>query len=231
MRRRMIRATVVMAILLAGVMGISGLMGAMSASAEAGDSDDLEFTFLVSPGRPLVSDACDQNNATTSFANCPDMATASVSPNGITNGQSIEMKGEGTLRIDAEDGEPENVDGGGRFVHKIGGDSFGGTWEAKKLLMFETYGPPGDAFLAANPDKTAWRTGRALILVHLVDDTGTVEADAILEIGCRLPGNGGVSGTIEGIRLLISGGLNFNVAADPRATLFVDITDQEDDDD
>ena len=34
----------------------------------------------------------------------------------------------------------------------------------------------------------------------------------------------GVSGTIEGIRLLIGGGgLNFNIAADPRSTLFIDM--------
>ncbi len=65
-------------------------------------------------------------------------------------------------------------------------------------------------------DTSAWRTGRALILVHLVDAAGTMQADAILEIGCRLPGNPGVSGTVEGIRLLIGGGLNFNEPADPK---------------
>ena len=76
----------------------------------------------------------------------------------------------------------------------------------------------------------AWRTGRALILVKLKYDSG-MKAHAILEVGCRLPGNGGIPGTIEGIRILIDGGLNFNEAADPRATLFIDITDQDDDDD
>ncbi len=180
------------------------------------------------PGRELVSDACDQNNADTAFANCPDMAKASMSISDLANDQSIEMKGEGTLRIGA-DGEPKAVDGSGGFIHIIGEESFIGTWEAKKLLLFETYGP-GDPTLLAERfpgvDTSAWRTGRALILVHLVDVAGTMQADAILEIGCRLPGNSGVSGTVEGIRLLIADGLNFNEPADPRATLFVDLTDQ-----
>ncbi len=211
----------------AGPPGATGPPGALLASAD--HSSDLKFKYIVSPGaRELNSDACDQNNADTAFDNCPDMAKASLSFSEVPNDQSIEMKGEGTLRIGA-DGEPKKVDGGGGFVHRIGEESFIGTWEAKKLLLFETYGP-GDPTLLAERfpgvDTSAWRTGRALILVHVVDVAGTMQADAILEIGCRLPGNPGVSGTVEGIRLLIHGGLNFNEPADPRATLFIDMTDQ-----
>ncbi len=58
------------------------------------------------------------------------------------------MKGEGILRIGARVGEPKNVDGSGGFVLRIGEDSFIGTWEAKRLLLFETYGP-GDPTLLA----------------------------------------------------------------------------------
>ena len=223
MKRSMILSIFVMATLLLGVMGLSGLVG-----ADTSDSgDDLEFTWLVSPGRSLEP-GCDQD-AADAFDNCPALATASESTE-ITNDQSIEIKGEGTLRIDAEDGEPKGVDGGGRFIHTIDGNTFTGTWEAKQLLMFETYGPGNAAFIAVDPEvRAAWRTGRALILVHLEDDAGTMETDAILEIGCRLPGNLGISGTIEGIRLLLGSGLNFNEAADPRATLFIDITDNDDD--
>ena len=193
-----------MAALLVGVMGVSGLVGTMSAPAEAGD--DLEFEWHVGFGTLIT-------------------ATASVSPEQtpvvIPNDQTIGIEGFGHLSIGAEDGEPEDVDGGGTFVHTIGGDSFSGTWEAKQLLMFDSYGP--DPTLPF-PD---WRGGRALILVHLEDDTGTMEADAILEIGCRLPGSPGISGTIEGIRIVIDGGLNFNVAADPRDTLFVDLNEED----
>lgn len=89
--------------------------------------------------------------------------------------------------------------------------------------MFDAYGPG----IAVLPD--TWNSGRALILVRL--KAGDMEADAILEIGCRLPGSPGIPGTIEGIRLLISGGQNFNMETDPRSTLFINITDQDDDDD
>ncbi len=101
---------------------------------------------MVSPGRELISDACDQNDGETAFANCPDLVKASASFSEVANDQSIEMKGEGTLRIGVELGEPKNVDGGGGFVHRINGESSTGTWEAKRLLMFETYGP-GDPTL------------------------------------------------------------------------------------
>ena len=225
MKRRMILATVVMAALLVGMMGISGLMGAMSASAEAGGSDDLEFTYLISPGRVLDNPLCDQGAPALqgmpggSFARCPNMAMAA-------NGDTIEILGAGTLAVDADDGEPEDVDGGGTFTHNFAaGGSESGTWEAKELLMFDSYG----TCPLCDP---AWRAGRALILVHLEYDGG-MEADAILELGCRLndPGlpGGGIPGTIEGIRLLISGGQNFNMESDPRATLFIDITDEDDD--
>ncbi len=219
-----------------GSQGPAGLPGAPGPAVPSGVvlastalSSDLKFKYIVSPsGRKPNSVACDQNNADTAFDRCLDMAKASVSFSDLPNDQSIEMKGEGTLRIGA-DGELKKVDGGGGFVHRIGEESFLGTWEAKKLLLFETYGP-GDPTLLAERfpgvETSAWRTGRALILVHLVDVAGTMQADAILEIGCRLPGNSGVSGTVEGIRLLIAGGLNFNEPADPRATLFIDMTDQ-----
>ena len=212
MRRRVVLATVVMAALLVGVMGISGLMGTMSPSAEAGD--DLEFEWHVGFGTPIA-------------------ATASTSPNGIPSFQKIAIEGSGTLEIDAEDRDPKDVDGGGTFVHTTdtdSGASVSGTWEAKQLLMFESYGPPSDGFIAGNPAVFAtWRGGRAFILVHLEYDGDGLEADAILEIGCRLPGADGISGTIEGIRLVIDGGLNFNVAEDPKDTLFVDLSEPDDD--
>ena len=98
----------------AGPPGVAGPPGAVSASAV--HSSDLKFQSIVSPGgRELNSDACDQNNADTAFDNCPDMAKASLSFSDLPNDQSIEMKGEGTLRIGA-DGEPKGVDGGGGFV-------------------------------------------------------------------------------------------------------------------
>ncbi len=216
MKRRMILAMVVMATLLVSVMGVSTLVGERVVSAA---NHTLEYNYLVSPGRGLINDGCDQANAETAFDECPDIATASASASGVLNDQSITVKGSGTLTIGTANGTPKAVTGGGFFVHKTGEDSVLGTWKAKQLLMFETFGPPGAEHLAENPDRAVWRTGRAFILVHLTDENGE-ETDAILEIGCRLLGNDGISGTIEGMRLVIRGGLNFNQVPDRRATLF-----------
>ena len=213
MRRKRLAVLVAVLVVVAGALYGSGMMGA---SAEADSSDEQEFRWMVGVG---VVDFPAPGGLLCAFG-CPVFATAA-------NDDTIEIAGEGTLAIDADDGEPEDVDGGGTFTHNFAaGGSASGTWEAKQLLMFDAYGPgPG---LPAD-----WRAGRALILVRLV--AGDMEADAILEIGCRLnaPGlpGGGIPGTIEGIRLLISGGQNFNMEEDPRATLFIDITDEDDDED
>ena len=38
-----------------------------------------------------------------------------------------------------------------------------------------------------------------------------------------LPGNKGIFGTIEGVRVFVDGGLNYNLATDPKLTLFVNL--------
>ena len=218
MKRRMILATVVMAALLVGVMGISGLMGAMSASAEADDSDEQTWRWLAGTGDTDFGPLCAFGTP------CPDGATAA-------SGDTIVIEGEGTLEVKVKNGEvkPKDVDGGGSFTI-AGGASASGTWKAKQLLTFDAYGPDPTA-----PDIfDAFNAGRALILVQLKYDSGTkagTKADAILEIGCILPGSPGLlPGTIEGVRILISGGQNFNDWTE-RATLCIDITDSEEEDD
>ncbi len=211
------RFAVLVAVLIVVASAFYG-SGAMDATAEAGPKD-LRFEWHAASGMTLDNPACDQTNAGTAFDNCPDMATA-------PNGETIEMIGQGTLSIKAKNGKPKKVRGGGEFVHTIGGVPFTGTWKAKKLLMFDDYGPGPSSGPGEVPQD--WRAGRAMILVELVADGTGMKANAILELGCRLnapdtqPG-GGVPGTIEGIRIVIDGGLNFNVAADPRSTLFVDL--------
>src|SRR5712664_411985 len=72
----------------------------------------------------------------------------------------------------------------------------------------------------------------AKLRVRLQPDSGAMEVDAVLEVGCHLPGNDGASGTIEGVRLDVRGVLNFNQAIQPRATLFINLgagKDEEDD--
>ena len=126
-------------------------------------------------------------------------------------GESVEIQGSGDLELDLH-GNDHKVTGNGFWRTDRGR----GRWKAKKLLMFDSYGP-GDV----PPNEPAWRSGRALILIELSGADGT--RSAVLEVGCRIAGNDGlgVGETIEGVRLTIEGGLNYNIAADPRITLFI----------
>lgn len=205
-------------ILILAVLAVSVFFGvnAISPSTDVVTAENGQKTFRWLAAAGVVDFPNPGDTVCDLGVTCPDMAAAA-------NGDTIEITGEGTLRVD-KDGEAKKVDGGGTFTHNFfGGGSGSGTWEAIELLMFDAYGPD-----LTTPLPEAWNSGRALILIRL--KAGGMEADAILEIGCRLPGSPGVPGTIEGIRLLISGGQNFNMETDPRSTLFIDITDQHNDD-
>ena len=123
-------------------------------------------------------------------------------------GEQIEIQGSGELDVEGKGA----VSGNGFWRT----DADGGTWKARKLLMFDSYGAG-----AVPPNEPAWRSGRALILIELSGSNG--KRSAVLEVGCRLDGNEGlgVGETIEGVRLTIEGGLNYNIAADPRITVFI----------
>ena len=187
--------------------------GVMSASADDNDTN-IVFRYLVGSGFTELGQVCNLG------VPCPPAAMAS-------NGHTIEMSGEGKLSILRENGKPRSVTGGGSFIHK---DATGqvlsvGTWTAKKLLRFDPFGPG-----VGTPP--TWEAGSAKLRVRLETDSGAVEADAVLEVGCHLPGNDGASGTIEGVRLNVRGALNFNQAIQPRATLFINLgagKDEEDD--
>ncbi len=134
-------------------------------------------------------------------------------------GGSIAIQGGGELVVDKR-GRPEDVDGGGLFAQfdEWGNVFSSGTWKAEKLLSFDAYGesiPP--PMLPAG-----WEAGRVLIQIRLKPEGGK-KVDAVLEIGCRLPGNMGIFGTIEGARVFVDGGLNYNLPADPKSTLFVNL--------
>ncbi len=187
------------------------MLGLTAASA---DRESGKFRWIAASGMTVFGFSC------LGPPPCPDAAEAT------SNDDMIEITGEGTLRI--QQGKPTQVRGGGSYRHT---DSLGnvvdvGTWTARKLLSFEDFGP--STSLPAN-----WRQGRALILIHMVSQSGDMEAFATLELGCRLPDPVTPSppGTIEGIRLDVKGGLNFDFAIDPRSTLFIQISDDDDDDD
>jgi hypothetical protein len=131
---------------------------------------------------------------------------------------SIAITGSGELKV-SKKGKPQHVNGGGLFAQfDLSGNVFSsGTWKAKKLLSFDAYGEDNTTPL---PD--GFEAGRVLILIELKPEGGKKIA-AILEIGCRLPGNKGIFGTIEGARVFVDGGLNYNLPADPKSTLFVNL--------
>lgn len=187
---------------------LTAMLGLTSASAE-GDSG--KFRWLAATGMTDFGSVCSLG------VPCPDAAVAS------SNFDVIEITGEGTLRI--HKGKPKQVRGAGSYRHTtMGGDLVDlGTWTARKLLSFESFGPSN--ILPAN-----WLQGRALILIHMVSQSGDMEAFATLELGCRLPDpvTPTPMGTIEGIRLDVKGGLNFDIATDPSSTLYLQISDDDD---
>ena len=101
------RFAIIVVMLVVAVSALYG-SGAIGATAEAGPGD-LRFEWHAASEMTLNNPACSQT-AGDAFDNCPDMATAA-------NGETIEMTGQGTLRIKAKDGKPKKVEGGGEFVH------------------------------------------------------------------------------------------------------------------
>jgi hypothetical protein len=152
-------------------------------------------------------------------ANCRPVAVAEDFAG--TGTGSIAIQGEGTLKV-SDKGKPKKVKGGGEFAIYSSSDSSGmptswGTWKAKKLLLFDAYGEDD-----VTPLPDGFESGRVLMLIRLDPEDGK-KIDAVLEIGCRLPGNKGIVGTIEGTRVMVDGGLNYNLPVDPKATLFVNL--------
>jgi hypothetical protein len=195
---------------------LTATLGLTSASAH---SDSGEFRWLASAGMHDFGPLCPGPT------DCPDAAMA-------PNGDIIEIVGEGTLSI--KDNKRKKKGHGHKHKGKVSGsgsyrhtDSAGnvvdvGTWTARKLLDFESFGP-------SKIFPPHWLQGLALMRIHMVSQFGDMEAIAELELGCRLPEPVTVTppGTIEGIRLKVKGGLNFDMALDPRATLFLQISDDD----
>ena len=113
---------------------------------------------------------------------------------------------------------PKTIMGGGVFSAtslEVGGDPVEGEWTAVKLLSFKPYGAS-----PLLPDN--FHAGNAMIRIALFSG-GAWIADAILRLGCRLPQADFPTSTIEGGRVNVQGGLNFNEEVDPRATLFIEL--------
>lgn len=156
---------------------------------------------LALAGLGTASVSADSGSASYDYligtALCPDPEC--VAKARAANGDTIEIAGAGTLSI-----HPKSVSGGGTFTHHLaGGGSGSGTWTATQLLSFNEY----HCFL--EPGLGEICGGRVLVRVHLVAAGGSPEADAILEMTCILGGKAPAS-AVEGVRLAIQGGPNFN---------------------
>ena len=162
--------------LIAALAVLLALSGAGGAKADSGARN---YLYILG-AEPL----CEEEHA------CPDVAMAD-------NGDWIEIAGEGTLSI-----HPNSVTGGGEFTHHFAGGSVSGTWAAKQLLGFHSFGS-GSA-QGAPPE---FEGGRVLMRVTL-SVGGTPVHDAILQFDCLL--GHPPAGAQEGVRLAVQDALNFN---------------------
>ena len=202
---------------------ITAMLGFTAAEVANAGSGDMKYgyhlgdAFLGCGEGTLPTD--DPIPATPGTPTCRPEAVAEDSVGAFPGeGGSIAIQGEGELKV-SKKGKPQHVNGGGLFAQfDLSGNVFSsGTWKAKKLLSFDAYGEDNET-----PLPEGWEAGRVLILIELKPEGGK-KIDAVLEIGCRLPGNKGIFGTIEGARVFVDGGLNYNLAADPKTTLFVNL--------
>ncbi len=151
---------------------------------------------------------------------CRPEATAEDIVGLVPGGGSIAIRGSGTLTV-GKNGKPKKKAKGSGTYARFETDGTlvdSGTWKAKNVLLFDSYGtvPPD-----APPAPGNFEAGRLLIQIRLDPENGK-KVDAILEVGCRLgTGNPGIFGTIEGVRVIVDGGLNYNIVSDPKLTVFV----------
>lgn len=190
-------------LLIAALVLVFSIFGAASVSADSGSAT---YRYLAAAGfLPEVgADLCDLGPPGVTV--CPAVAMAD-------NGDTIELAGEGTLSI-----HPKSATGGGTFTHKdaAGNILASGTWTAMRLLSFTSYG-------GAPTLPPTWEGGQAVIRIQLDPGApGGPVFDAILTVDCNLAPFGGKApaSTVDGIRLVVKDGLNFNKSVE-RFTLFV----------
>jgi len=194
--------------LLALLIGCIGMLGMTNSIADDDDDEEnLEYRWLMGQSDMDVTGV-----ALCEMGSCPTAAAAG-------NGDTLILKGVGTLKVRASDGKPKKISGGGTFEHKdTNGVVVGsGTWKAKKLLMFDSYGGSPFDFVP-----TAFNAGRMLSTIVL-EPYGGGKIRGMVELGCRVPGNPGLATTIEGVRVYIDDGPSFVLPFDPRSTLFFDL--------
>jgi hypothetical protein len=141
----------------------------------------------------------------------PDFSFLTGPPRAMAdNGDTVAISGHGTLSVHAK-----AASGGGTFTHRnaAGKVLVSGTWTARDLLSFNSYG--------TSPGLPAiFEGGAALIRVHLTPAAGGPGFDAILTVACLV--GKPPAGAAEGVRLNVQDVLNFNkTVAESGQTLFI----------
>lgn len=176
------------------------------------DQQDGSYRFLAGSGVHDLGPLCGGIPA------CPVAATAE-------EGERVELTGEGVFSL-GEMGSEAQGRGSYRITDSGDGLQDVGTWTATTLLDFRPLG--GSSSLPPE-----WSQGVAMIGIEMVSQFDASVRTATMEVGCRLPDPlvPAPPDTIEGIRLDVDQGPNFDTPIDPRATLFIHTASAPDDGD
>ena len=178
------------------------------------------YNFLIGSGL-----LCDADSSA-----CPAVA-------GATNRETIEISGAGTL-----DPGSKSVTGAGAFIQKTAeGDIVAtGVWTASDLVSFQSYGIAPGAMMREHPTLRTSRPfpmgkmpgpaaammagplaagGLAVIRILLLPDVGS-PSEAVLQVNCAR-GNAPEGAQSDGVRLTITGGLQFDEQVGGRTALLL----------
>lgn len=170
-----------LASIIAAVLMLTGFL-AVTASAALADSGDRTLGYVVTQEGEFGSDC-----SSGPFHN--NVTAAS-------NGDTIQIWGCGSFST-----KNKTADGGGRFIHTTSTNTIEGDWTALKLLRYHSYG--GSVEFAG----LTFEGGVGTFAVRLTPDGGS-PVDAVLHVYCNL--GDPPPGSVEGIRLTVEGGPNFN---------------------
>jgi len=120
------------------------------------------------------------------------------------NGDSVAVTGGGTFSVN-----PASTDAAGSFTHTFAsGGSLSGTWTAKQLLAYQSYGC-GVFFGTPIPADLCGGQVKLRVTLTATTPSGVMTADGILTVFCLI-GEHVPSSAMEGITLNVFDIINFN---------------------
>jgi hypothetical protein len=158
----------------------------------------LAFACVLLPVSSGSALATAPNNESATYEWHLEVPNVAMAPNGDT----IAVTGTGTFGV-----HPKSASGGGSFTHTLaGGRTLTGTYTVTGLVDFQPYGCGVFFGTPIPPDLCG---GRVVFRVALVPDANpSLSLDGLLTIYCVI--GAPPPSAEEGIRLVVSGVLNFN---------------------